>query len=50
VTLKVKLAKKALKAVKKALKRHKKPKASLTITAKDATGNKRSEKRVVKLK
>ena len=50
VTLKVKLAKKALKAIKKAIKRHKKPKASLTITAKDAKGNTRIEKRSVKLK
>ena len=50
VTLKVKLAKKTLKAVKKAIKRHKKPKASLTITAKDAKGNTKSEQRSVKLK
>ena len=38
VTLKVKLAKKALKAVKKAIKRHKKPKASLTITPRTRRG------------
>jgi hypothetical protein len=50
VTVKVKFAKKALKAVKKALKRRKKVKANLTITARDSAGNAKSEKRSVKLK
>jgi hypothetical protein len=50
VTVKVKLPKKALKAAKKALKRHKKVKASLTIAARDAAGNVKTEKRSVKLK
>jgi hypothetical protein len=50
VKLKLKLPKKALKAVKKALKRHKKVKAKLTITAKDTAGNTKVEKRTVALK
>jgi hypothetical protein len=50
VDVKVKLSKQALKAIGKALKRHKKVKARLTITAKDAAGNKKTEKRSVQLK
>jgi hypothetical protein len=50
VTVKLKLAKQVLKAAKKALKRKKKVKASLTITARDAAGNTKIEKRAVKLK
>ena len=50
VKIKVKLPGKALKATRKALKRRRKVKASLTVTAKDGAGNSRSEKRSVKLK
>ena len=50
VKLKLKLAKKALKAVRKALKKGKKLKAKLTITATDGAGNRKVEKRTVKLK
>jgi hypothetical protein len=50
VTVKLKLTKQVLKAAKKALKRKKKVKASLTITARDAAGNTKIEKRAVKLK
>ncbi len=50
VKINVKLSAKALKAAKKALRRHRKVKASLTVTAKDGAGNSRSEKRSVKLK
>jgi hypothetical protein len=50
VTVKVKLSKQALAAVAKALKRHRKVKASLTITARDAAGNKKAERRSVWLK
>jgi hypothetical protein len=50
VKITVKLPSRVLKAVKKALKRHKKVKASLTITAKDGAGNKKAEKRAVRLK
>jgi hypothetical protein len=49
VTLKMRLAKKALKAVRKALKRKKQVKARLTITARDAAGNTKTEKRTVRL-
>jgi hypothetical protein len=50
VTVRVKLPKKTLKAVKKALKRRKQVKANLTITARDAAGNTKTQKRSVKLK
>jgi hypothetical protein len=50
VKLKLKLPKKALKAVKRALKRHKKLKAKLTITARDKAGNTKTAKRTVSLK
>lgn len=50
VEVKVKLPKQALKAIGKALRRHKKVKANLTITAKDAAGNKKAVKRSVRLK
>jgi hypothetical protein len=50
VKVKVKLSKRALKAIKKALQRHRKVKASLTITARDAAGNEKAEKRSVRLK
>jgi hypothetical protein len=49
LTIRVKLPKRALKAVKNALKRGKRVKASLTIIAKDAAGNKKTEKRAVRL-
>jgi hypothetical protein len=49
VTLKLKLPAKAAKAVKKALKKHKKLKAKITITATDAAGNKKTELRTIKL-
>jgi hypothetical protein len=50
VKIKVKLPGKAQKAARRALKRHRKVKAGLTVTARDAAGNTRSEKRSVKLK
>jgi hypothetical protein len=49
VTVRVKLTKQALKAVRKALLRHRKVKASLTITAKDGAGNTKTAKRAVRL-
>src|SRR4051794_23278882 len=49
VTIKLKLAKKALKAVRKALKRKHKVRASLAITARDAAGNAKTEQRAVRL-
>jgi hypothetical protein len=48
--IRVKLAKQTLKAVKRALKRHKKVRANLTVTAKDAAGNTKTAKRTVRLK
>jgi hypothetical protein len=48
--LKLTLPEKAVKAVKRALKRHKKVKARLTITAKDKAGNEKTEKRTVALR
>ncbi len=50
VTILVKLPKQALKAVRGALKRGKRVKASLTIIANDAAGNKKAEKRSVRLR
>jgi hypothetical protein len=50
VTVKLKLPRKALKAAKKALRRRKKVRASLTIAARDSAGNSKAEKRGVKLK
>jgi hypothetical protein len=50
VTLRVKLSKKALNAAKRAVKRGKKVRASLTIVAKDAAGNRKSAKRSVGLR
>jgi hypothetical protein len=50
VTLKPKLAAKAVKAVKRALKRGKRLKAKLTITARDKVGNSTTFKKTVKLK
>jgi hypothetical protein len=50
VTIKVKLPKKALTAAKRALGRHKNVGAKLTITARDAAGNVKIEKRAVRLK
>jgi hypothetical protein len=49
VTLRLKLPAKALKAVKKALKKPKKLKAKITITATDSAGNKKTELRTIKL-
>jgi hypothetical protein len=48
--IRVRLARRALKAIKRALKRHKKVRANLTITAQDAAGNTRTSKRTVRLK
>jgi hypothetical protein len=50
VTLRLKLPAKAVKVVKKALKKHKKLKAKITITATDNAGNKKTELRTIKLK
>jgi hypothetical protein len=50
ITVKLKLPKKALKAAKRALKKHRKVKAHLTLTAKDVSANIKVEKRVVKLR
>ena len=50
VTILVKLPKQALKAARGALKRGKRVKASLTIIANDAAGNKKAEKRSVRLR
>jgi hypothetical protein len=51
VTLKLKLSKKIRKAAKRALKRHKKVKAKLRVTVKDASGNTApSKKRTINLK
>lgn len=49
-TLRLKLAKKSLRAVKRALKEHKRLKAKLTLTASDKAGNKRSAKVTIGLK
>jgi hypothetical protein len=48
--LKLKFSKKALKAVKRALKRRKKIKARITVTVKDAAGNGATKKRSIRLK
>jgi hypothetical protein len=48
--LRLKLSKKNLRAVKKALKRGKRLKAKITVTARDKAGNARSQKATVKLK
>lgn len=50
VKVTVKLPSKVLKAVKKAIRKHKKVKANLTITARDVAGNTKLEKRSVKLR
>ena len=50
VKLRLRLPKKALKVVKKALKRGKKLKAKVTVTAKDLAGNTHSAKGTIKLK
>jgi hypothetical protein len=50
VKLRLRLPKKALKVVRKALKRHKKLSAKVTATAKDKSGNTLSEKGTIKLK
>jgi hypothetical protein len=50
VPLRPKLPAKAVKAVKKALKKRKKLKAKITITATDNAGNKKVERRTIKLK
>jgi hypothetical protein len=50
VKIRVKLAKRGLRAVKKALKRGKRLTAKLKITAKDRAGNARSERSVVQLR
>ncbi len=50
VKLRLKLAKRALKLVTRALRHHRKLKANITITATDKSGNSKSEKRAVNLK
>jgi hypothetical protein len=47
--LRLKLVKKRLKAVKGALKKRKRLKAKITVTAKDKAGNKRSQKATIRL-
>jgi hypothetical protein len=48
--LRLVLPKKALKVIRRALKRHRKLKAKVTATAKDNSGNTRSEKGTIRLK
>jgi hypothetical protein len=48
--LRLKLAKKKLKAVKRALKQRKRLRAKITVTATDKAGNKRSQKATIRLK
>jgi hypothetical protein len=48
--LRLRLPKKALKVVRKALKRHRKLKAKVTVTARDKSGNTHSEKGTIRLK
>jgi hypothetical protein len=50
VTVKIKLSKRALKAARKARRRHRTIKANLTITARDMAGNPKVERRSVKLR
>jgi hypothetical protein len=50
VKIQVKLSKQALAAIGKALKRHKKVRVNLTITARDGAGNQKAEIRSVQLK
>ena len=47
--LRLRLAKKALRAVRRTLKKHKKIKAKITVTAVDKAGNRRSQKAVIRL-
>jgi len=49
-TLKLKVSKAALKAIKRALRGRKKVKASIKLTARDGAGNLATGKRTVKLK
>ena len=49
VKLRLKLRKQALKAVKRALLRGRKPRAKITLTAKDATGKETRRKQTVRL-
>jgi lysophospholipase L1-like esterase len=49
-TLRVKVPKKALRAIKRALRRHRKVRAKLTIKARDAAGNTTVKKRTIKLR
>jgi hypothetical protein len=50
VTLRLRLPAKALRAVRKALARRKKLSAKITITARDTAGNKKTERRTIKLR
>jgi hypothetical protein len=50
MTIRVKLPKKALKAARRALRRGKKVKAKLTVTARDRAGNRAAERRSVRLR
>jgi hypothetical protein len=49
VELRLKLGKKGLKAAKRALRRHRRVSASLTITARDAAGNVATQRRTIRL-
>jgi hypothetical protein len=49
VTLRLKLARKARKAAKRALRRHRRVKAKVTITAKDLAGNVAIQRRTIRL-
>jgi hypothetical protein len=50
VKLRLKLAKRSLKTLKRALRRHKRLEARITITAKDNAGNVQTAKRTVRLR
>jgi hypothetical protein len=50
VKLRLRLPKKSLKVVRRALKHHRKLKAKVTVTARDASGNTRSAKGTIRLK
>jgi hypothetical protein len=50
VKLRLKLARTSLRKVKRALSRHKRLKANVTVTARDAAGNARSQKATIRLR
>jgi hypothetical protein len=49
VKLRLRLPKKALKAVKRSIAKHARPRAKITVTATDAAGNRRTKKAAVRL-